>query len=94
MNLANSTLQNITDTLNSTVSLSEDLADALRIAEVVRSISLPPLEDATMLADRIVSSIVPDELVADILRDVQASRAAAEQALQLAGNARYKDQDN
>lgn len=88
LNLANSTLQNITDTLDSTASISEDLAEALRIAEMVQSISLPPLEDATMLADRIVRSIVPDELVADILRDVQASRETAEQALQLAENAR------
>jgi hypothetical protein len=88
LELANTTLQNITNTLNYTESISEVLAEALRIAELVDSIRLPSLESATMLADRIVGNIIPDELVADILRDVQVSRETAEQAMQLAENAR------
>ena len=88
LNLANNTLQNITDTLTATEAIFADMAEALRIAEEVRSFGLPSEEDARMLADRIVRNIVPDELVAGIMQDVYASRETAEQALELASNAR------
>ena len=88
---ASSTLQDINDTLCSVGRIGDDLTEALRVAEAVRSITLPPQEVADDLADRINRSIVPADLVAGIVADVRQSKELAEQAMELARNARLED---
>ena len=90
VNKANNTLQEITDALNSTSSIATNLSKALRVSQQVNSIRLPTPEYAMALADRILMNIVPDDLVAGIFADARASQATAEQALELARNARYR----
>ncbi len=58
------------------------------MSALVRSIRLPSIDYARMLADRILASIVPNEVVTGIMEDARASRAIAEEALELARNAR------
>ena len=89
MNQAKGTLQEIADALNSTSSIAANLSEALRVSQQVNSIRLPTPKYTMALADRILMSIVPDDLVAGIFADARASQATAEQALELARNARY-----
>lgn len=86
---ANGTLSDIRGTLDNTLRIAANLTEAVRIAGVVRSIQLPSLEYATMLADRIVRNIVSDDRVREIWDDAREALATAEQALELARNARY-----
>lgn len=58
------------------------------LAEKIVSISLPPLSYVEELARNINDSIVPDTQVQEILANATASHEAAQQALELAHNAR------
>ena len=58
------------------------------LAEKIVSISLPPLSYVEELARNINDSIVPDTQVQEILANATASHEAAQQALELARNAR------
>ena len=93
MNSANDTLYNITDTITYVANITANLSEALAIAEKICSISLPSLEDATKLVNRVMNNIVPDELVLSIMNDVRESTEIADEALQLAQNARLGRND-
>lgn len=56
---------------------------------MVLNISLPSLESAVVLATQTNESIIPEEILQDILDNATASRTTAEQALAAARNARY-----
>ena len=52
--------------------------------------TLPPLESVADLARSINESIIPDEVVQEVVNNANASRLIAEQALETAQNARYQ----
>ena len=58
------------------------------LAETILSISLPPLSYVQELAKNINDSIVPDTQVQEIVANATASYETAQQALELARNAR------
>lgn len=90
MNQANDTFLNITDTLSITADIAANLTQILSVTDLVRAIQLPSQAYAEMLARRILENIVPEERVAGIMEDARESKRVAEEALELARNARYE----
>jgi len=86
---ARTTLDNIELNLSNTGALMQQLNAAKSMAQDVLNISVPSLEYAVTLASQINDSIVPDDVVQEILNNATSSRMAAEQAVATALNARY-----
>ena len=86
---ARTTLDTIASNLTNTDMLMQQLNTAKSVAQNVLNLPLPSLEYATDLARQINESIVPDDVVQEILANATSSRMAAEQALETALNARY-----
>ena len=60
----------------------------LNLTDQIQAIELPSQAYAEMLAQRIMDSVVTEEQVAGIMEDARESRRVAEEALELARNAR------
>ena len=86
---ARTTLDNIALNLSNTDALMQQLNTAKSMAQDVLNIPVPSLDYAVTLASQINDSIVPDDVVQEILNNATSSRMAAEQAVATALNARY-----
>ena len=79
---------NVTNGFSDVEELISQLNMTKTLADKIVSISLPPLSYVEELAKGINDSIVPDTQVQEILANATASHEAAQQALELARNAR------
>lgn len=86
---AESTLSTINSALAEAESVTQRLSTAKSLAQAVLDITLPSLESVMELAAQLNESILPDELVEEIVANATASRVLAEQILSTAENARY-----
>ena len=68
--------------------ISTNFSRVLNLTDQIRAIELPSQAYAEMLAQRIMESVVTEEQVAGIMEDARESRRVAEEALELARNAR------
>ena len=79
---------NVTNGFSDVEELISQLNMTKTLADKIVTISLPPLSYVEELAKSINASIVPDTHVQEILANATASHEAAQQALELARNAR------
>ena len=86
---ARTTLDNIELNLSNTGALMQQLNAAKSMAQDVLNISVPSLDYAVTLASQINNSIVPDDVVQEILNNATSIRMVAEQAVATALNARH-----
>lgn len=87
--MATNLLEDVTAGVMDVETLTQTLAASKDLAQQILENSLPSLEVVNELARKINDSIVPDELVQDILENATNSRIIAEMALETAEMARY-----
>ena len=85
---ANDTLDGVNSALSSTDPIFQNLESVKSLALAVLNISLPSLESAVELARQINESIIPEEILQDILANATAGRTTADLAWAAARNAR------
>ena len=85
---AETILGDINSALSSIGHFFQNLDYIKRLALVVLNVSLPSLESIVDIARQINESIIPDEIVQDIMDNAAVARTIAEQALATAQNAR------
>lgn len=87
--MATNLLEDVTAGVMDVETLTQTLAASKDLAQQILENSFPSLEVVNELARKINDSIVPDELVQDILENATNSRIIAEMALETAEMARY-----